>query len=347
MLLLTWRQLRIQAAVALAALVATAIALALTGPNLVRLYDAIAPCRTNGGCQVAASALTRHDHVLQLVAASAVLVVPALIALFWGAPLVARELEAGTFRLVWTQSVTRRRWLTVKLGMLSLASMAVAGLSSLMVTWWFSPIDRVRANRFSPWVFDARDIVPIGYAVFALVLGVTAGLLLQRFIPAMATSLVVFAGARLGMTYWLRPRLVSPAHTSVALGSLPGPAFVRGSSGATFIAGDPPDIPNALVISGHLVDATGQPATPQALHRFLTGACPRIASPPPLRGRVQPGGPADFQACVAKLSTRFHEAVTYQPAGRFWTFQCYETAIFMCLALALAGVCFWSIRRVG
>jgi len=49
-----------------------------------------------------------------------VLVVPALIGVFWGAPLIARELETGTFRLAWTQSVTRTRWLAVKLGVVVL-----------------------------------------------------------------------------------------------------------------------------------------------------------------------------------------------------------------------------------
>ena len=41
---------------------------------------------------------------------------PALIGAFWGAPLITREFEAGTFRLAWNQSVTRARWLAIKLG---------------------------------------------------------------------------------------------------------------------------------------------------------------------------------------------------------------------------------------
>jgi len=42
------------------------------------------------------------------------LATPALLGIFWGAPLIARELETGTCRLAWNQSVTRTRWLTVK-----------------------------------------------------------------------------------------------------------------------------------------------------------------------------------------------------------------------------------------
>ena len=66
---------------------------------------------------------------------------PALIGLFWGAPLIARELETGTYRLAWNQSVTRSRWTLAKLGIGGLASVAVAGLLSLMITWWASPIN--------------------------------------------------------------------------------------------------------------------------------------------------------------------------------------------------------------
>ena len=74
------------------------------------------------------------------------LVLPALIGLFWGAPLIARELEAGTHRLVWNQSVTRTRWLAVKLGLLGLAAIAAAGLGSLAVDWWSDPLDKAAAG---------------------------------------------------------------------------------------------------------------------------------------------------------------------------------------------------------
>ena len=64
-----------------------------------------------------------------------VVLVPGIIGIFWGAPLVARELEAGTYRLAWTQSITRTRWLATKLGVVGLLSMVAAGLLSLMATW--------------------------------------------------------------------------------------------------------------------------------------------------------------------------------------------------------------------
>jgi hypothetical protein len=84
----------------------------------------------------------------------------------WGAPLVAQEFEAGTFRLAWTQGVTGTGWLAFKLGVGALPSVVVTGLLSLMVTWWSSPIDTVSANHFDPLLFGARDLTPVGYALF-------------------------------------------------------------------------------------------------------------------------------------------------------------------------------------
>ena len=123
-----------------------------------------------------------------------VLVVPGLIGIFWGAPLVARELETGTFRLAWTQSVSRRRWTLTKLALLGLSGIVVAGVCSLLITWWASPLDRLGAGPFSH--FDSRGIVPLAYAALAFTLGAAAGAAIRRTIPAMVATLVGFVGIR-------------------------------------------------------------------------------------------------------------------------------------------------------
>ncbi len=113
--------------------------------------------------------------------------------MFWGAPLIARELETGTYRLAWTQGVTRARWLITRLAVVGGASMVAAGLMSWLLTWWSSPIDTLNASRFGTTVFDSAYIAPIGYAAFGFALGVLAGVLWRRTVPAMATTLAVFA----------------------------------------------------------------------------------------------------------------------------------------------------------
>jgi hypothetical protein len=230
MIWLTWRQFRAQGAVAFGALAVVALALGLTGPHLVHLFDTtVATCNAHGNCSTATVAFLSHDRLLQDLG-NVVIAVPALIGIFWGAPLVARELETGTHRLVWTQSVTRTRWIAVKLGLVGLASMAVTGLLSMMVTWWSSPIDQVNLNRFTS-VFDQRDIVPIGYAAFAFALGVAAGVLIRRTLPAMVTALVSFVVARAAITFWVRPHLMSPLHTTSSLHLTAGMTFNQTNNG--------------------------------------------------------------------------------------------------------------------
>jgi len=364
MIRLTWLQFRLQSAVALAALAAVALAVALTGPQLAHVYDTVvAPClqRAPDSCGPTVSAFNNSDQLLQTVLNDAVLIVPALLGIFWGAPLVARELERGTFRLAWTQSVSRHRWLAVKLGVVGLASAVLAGLLSLMVTWWFGPLDQVHANRFDPSVFDLRGIVPIGYALFAFVLGVTVGVLAPRILPAMAITLVVFVGARYAVTTWVRPHLMTPLQQTQTITYSPGFGLAQGADAGSglFLIPPDPNLPNAWVYANVAVDQAGQPPSSQ----FLQSACPWATggggdggsgstgtsqgSGNVTTGPSASGGPTADQlhACLSAIDARFHDVVTYQPADRYWTFQGVETAVYAGLSLVLAWLCLWWVRQ--
>jgi len=197
---LTWRQFRAQALVALGGLVVLAIILLVSHPHLVHLA---AQSATNAPPQP----LRPHRELPTGDPGPGRSHRPRPYRRLLGAPLVARELETGTFRLTWTQSVTRTRWLAVKLGLIGLASVIVAGLMSLMVTWWESPIDST--GRFELLLFTERGITLIGYALFAFALGVAAGVLIRRVQPAMVTTLVGFIAARVAVTVWVRPHLTA------------------------------------------------------------------------------------------------------------------------------------------
>jgi hypothetical protein len=328
---LTWLQSRTQNIVAMAGLGILAAVAAVTGPHLVHLYDTtVATCKTHRDCDTAIPAFLGHDDTLRTLLGGLVRAVPAVVGIFWGAPLVAREFESKTYRLVWTQSVTRTRWLAIKLGVIGLASIALAGLLSLIVSWWASPLDRAQMNRFT--TFDQRDLVPVAYAALAFVFGVTAGLLLRRTLPAMAFALVAFAGARLAIAQWVRPHLFAAAHTTLPVSAAPHSHLGLGRS-ATYQTVGNPRIPNAWVISSRMVDKTGHAATPQAVHTFIQTACPLPAQPSRAAG----------SHCFARINAHFHLAVTYQPAGRYWPLQWSEAAIFLAISLILAGFCFWWI----
>jgi hypothetical protein len=266
-----------------------------------------------------------------------VLVLPALIGLFWGAPLITRELEAGTHRLVWNQSITRTCWLAVKLGLVGLAAITAAGLGSLAVDWWSSPIDKTAANdfpRMSPLLFDARGIVPIGYAAFALALGVTVGMLVRRTLPAMAFTLAVFVAVQLAMPLLVRPHLIPPTRSTIEITASNLENFQMGPDRRIQVSAKPPDT-GAWLLSSHTVDASGH-------------AVDRIPPSPSLSPTSGPCAPSQqgLSACLAEITRLgYRQQVTYQPSSRFWPLQWYETAIYTAPALGLAGFCFWRLRH--
>jgi hypothetical protein len=312
---LTLRQFRTQAVVALGALVVLAIALAVTAPHLRHLYNTsgIATCRADGDCGTVTDAFLTHYRLVQRLP-SLLLLLPAVTGVFWGAPLVAKEFDAGTYRLAWTQSVTRTRWLGGKVAVVGLASVATSGLLSLLITWWFSPIDKATQSRFGGEAFFERNVTPLGYAAFAFALGVTAGLLIRRTLPAMATTLVGTIAAELAVSSWLRPKFRAPLHFI-------GP--LKPALGATTKAPptDPTTSPSDWIVSQHFLDPTGHPTNT-------------------LRIRAD-------DACLATKSclSGYQQVVTYQPASRYWAFQWEETAIFVAAAVLLVGFCFWWVRR--
>jgi hypothetical protein len=205
MIWLTWRQFRAQAITAAAALAVFAILLAANEPSLSNLYDSsgLLTCHGDACTGLASTFLENLSSgggsflipgsaymILYFLGVLVILIAPAIIGVFWGAPLIARELEAGTFRLAWNQSVTRTRWLTVKLVLIGAAAMAVTEAFSLIQAWWAAPISKAvglggsssifSEGRFGWFVFPTHGITPLGYAAFGFALGVTAGLLARR-----------------------------------------------------------------------------------------------------------------------------------------------------------------------
>ena len=125
------------------------------------------------------------------------LILPMLVGIFWGAPLVAREIEHGTHRLVWTQGTSRLRWAATKFGLVSIGVLAMTAVFAAMLTWWITPVVQTSGQRFDYIFFDIHGIVVFGYATFALALGIFAGAVTGRLLPAMATTVVGFLAVRL------------------------------------------------------------------------------------------------------------------------------------------------------
>jgi hypothetical protein len=331
MIRFTLLRIRGQAAIALGALLVVAVVALVTGLRLANVYNTtIAPCQRHQDCVTAQAAFPGPYGTMWGLLGALIIAVPGVIGIFWGAPLAAREFETGTFRLAWTQGVSRTRWLAVKIGVVGALGMLVAGLLTLLVTWWTSPIQAAQQNRMDPAVFHNGGLVPIGYAALAFTLGVTAGLLIRRTLPAMAVTLVIFAAVQLAFPAWVRPHLIPPARSVSALNLSSVVEYgVRDAGqpgGGQLLIASYPWITGAWILSSAIITPAGLPASTEP----ATAAC---------------GASMTLQSCqhyVASLHLR--QEVTYQPESRYWLLQWAETGCYLLVSLLLAGLCLVRIR---
>jgi hypothetical protein len=364
MIWLTWRQFRAQAAVAAIALAAFAIVLAATESHLSSTYNSSGLLTCHGGtCAGLASTWLSNlasggalavvpgspSAILYFLGVLVILVAPAVMGVFWGAPLIARELEAGTFRLTWNQSVTRTRWLAVKLALIGVAAMAVTEAFSLIQAWWAAPIGKAvglgggssvfSETRFGVFVFPTHGITPLGYAAFAFALGVTAGLLTRRPIPAMASTLAIFAAIQFITPLWIRPHLFPTSHTVTTIAAARASVSPTANPKLILTTSLVPGHPGAWILSSEGVNAAGQQV------RTMPAACESAVSHTlgSHRGFASGPGSTALNNCVASHGIRIAES--YQPASHYWPLQWSETGMFLALALALAGYCFWRLNR--
>lgn len=262
---LTWRLYRAQWAIAAALLAVFAAVELATGLSVVSHWHSVmATCQPNtiqGPSSPCGNLISAAGNDLRVLS----ILVPAIIGILWGAPMVAQEAEAGTRTFAWTQGVTRTRWLLVKSGWLLLASALVSGAVAALVTWSLGPVNAWRADAFSSGnYFDVQGIVPAGYAVFATALGITAGAALRRLIPAIAVTLGVFIGIRLLVDDVIRPHYMPAVTTVVSATSTwepPGLAWVLRDTGVT------KSIPCGSR-SGHCLETVAQAITYQPGYRY-------------------------------------------------------------------------------
>jgi ABC-2 family transporter protein len=237
---------------------------------------------------------------------------PALIGLFVGAPLIARELEQGTHLLVWAQGITRRRWFAAKVLILVSAAALSSGLLGVAFEMWLAP----QASEFGIWnSFDISALVLIAYAVFALALGIAAGAVIQRTLPAMAVTLVAFIAIRTAVAQYLRPAYLPPL------------TFNYDGSFDASAADSNPWLIGALVpsdLSGHPIsEAKWNDALQQC---FANGF-----------------GGASLHQCLVDHGVR--SVGYYQPGSRFWLFQGIEAVIFLALATMLVALTYRIVLR--
>ncbi|WP_250004152.1 ABC transporter permease [Actinoplanes sp. M2I2] len=332
MIWLTWRQFRLQAWVIAALVAAIAVALLVSAPGLFDVYRDTGMAACTGACETALDAFKSEVgnsayFAVYLVGSAAVLLLPALIGVFWGAPLVSREFESGTHRLVWNQTVSRGRWLAVKLAGIGAVAILAAGLLSLVVTWFAGPIDRAGDfGRVTPLLFSARGVVPMGYALLAFVGGLAIGMLTRRLLVAMALTLVFVVLSQLAAPYGYREHLVAPATSSTGFDAERIASLWINQANQVHIELTAPER-SAWVLSNVTVGPDG---------REYSGPVDPTAC-----GRA--GGPDECHAWLAQQG--LVSEIEYIPSDRFWALQWREFGLLLVTAGLLSAFCLWWIRR--
>jgi hypothetical protein len=243
--------------------------------------------------------------------ATATLLLPLFAGAFIGAPLIAGELEAGTYRLAWTQSVTRWRWLAVQLALVFGSVLAGFLVLTVLLAWWRAPFASVEGSLGEG--FDQGPVL-IAHAAFALSVGVALGALIGRSVPAIAGTVVFFVAARLGVAAIVRIQLLTPI------------SYAWDPAGR-----DPRAFMGDLVLSTGYVDGRGQSLSLDQ----LTKACGSVLGKPSTA----------FTTCLHDHGIL--ESAVVQPGDRYWLFQASEIIVFAALAAAFFGLAVWAIRRVS
>ncbi|WP_411076916.1 hypothetical protein [Streptomyces sp. cmx-10-25] len=180
----------------------TAEALRATGCT----YDSLDPsCFQPARVYADGQWLARH---LVEYAALGMLVLPVLLGAFVAGPVLARELETGTYRLAWTQSVSPARWLAAKVAVPAALVLTAVPLLSLVFFWSWStgPSHTFPTHWHEPTMFVSFGIVPTAHALLGLALGTAVGVVVRRTVVAMGVTFL-FTGAALALLSRLRDDL--------------------------------------------------------------------------------------------------------------------------------------------
>jgi len=215
----SWRQYRLSAAGLVAFLGVLALYLLIMGLRVRGAYDAAAACSPAAGgphCQDAFYLFDTQYATTAEVSAFVLNAVPMLAGVFAGAPVLARELEAGTFRFAWTQGAGRTRWALARLALPAVTVTAAAAAFSQLFGWFYYPLFATRDSAFAPQYFQLTGIAFAAWTLAAFAIGALAGVLIRRVVPAMAAAMAAWAGLLLAAVLYLRRHYETPliAHNS-------------------------------------------------------------------------------------------------------------------------------------
>ena len=307
----TWRQHRAALAGVAVFLGAFAVYLWLTGLQIHHSYATACHPASSLACTIN---FTGRYGPTAIIVSIFLQAVPALIGAFAGAPVLARELETGTFRFAWTQGFGRWRWALAKLVLLAVVVAAAAAAFSVLYSWFNQPFFAAGyAIPFTTRVFDLREVAFAAWTLAAFAIGVLAGMLIRRVVPAIAATLAVYAGLAAATALYLRQHYMTPLLTTKL--NLPGSAWIVSqwyTKGGKFAFG-----------------AHGF----QLVHAALAV----LPAQDGASGRLSPA------QCLTQHG--YTAWTSYQPGSRFWPFQWIEGGWLLALSVLLIAATVWLVRR--
>jgi hypothetical protein len=304
----TWRQHRAALGGVAVLLGALAVYLWLTGLQMHHAYATACHAASSLSC---AMNFTGRYGITAVIVSIFLQAVPALIGAFVGAPVLARELETGTFRYAWTQGIGRLRWTIGKLVLLAVAVAAAAGAFSVLFAWYDQPFFAAGyAIPLSTRVFDLGEVAFAAWTLAAFATGALAGVLIRRVVPAIAATLAAYAGLALTTALYLRQHYMTPLLTSKL--NLPGSAWI---------------VSQWYTKSGRFAF----PARGSQVFSAVTRLCA--------------GGASGLSPAQCLSRHGYTWWASYQPGSRFWPFQWIEGGWLLALSVLLFATTVWLVRR--
>ncbi len=318
----TWRQHRVGLGGAAALLCAVSVYMWIAGLQLHHAYTLAAACHP--ASSIACGELISHFDAIDAFLANGLILqaLPLLLGTFVGAPVLARELETGTFRFAWTQGFGRRRWALAKLVGLAVLLAAAAGAVGALLSWYYQPyfaagntsLSLAQWPRLAPGLFDLGGVTLAAWTLAAFAIGALAGTLIRRVVPAIVASLVAYTGLAVGAGGFLRQHYLAPLVTT----RLNVPA-------------------SAWIISQQWFTKGGRPAGRFVLSQVLEKGGPQLAG----KGGV-PHSPGAWRYLVQH---GYRQWTSFQPASRYWPFQWIEASWLLVLSVLLISGTIWLVRR--
>lgn len=375
MIWFTWRQYRIEILLLVIGLLLVTAILLVTGANIASQahYIGNTSCASIK-CQNANQALHAYiqgedqggafgSSLFYSLFQYVLLALPPIIGMFFGAQIVARELEQGTYRLIWTQSMSWSRWLLAKVGGIVALLLCATIILCCLFLWWKTPVVPTLSSLWDYTNYDIWSLAAIAYTLFAFTLGVCMGTIVKKTVPAMALTLVIFVIVRILIEVFWRPYFLPPLVSLTPFNSrqsLPQSAMQIGF--ITFVDRQgntvnpsqgvgPCKSPPSLGLHENTTSSAPLPldmALPlMNINKLFNGVS--VSAGPGGSGGNQPLTPEEkaYEQCT--IAHGFQTKYLYQPGDRFWLFQEIESGIYVLMSALLFALTFWwtKYRIIG